>query len=294
MSLPPPDAPPLIVGAHISLGTNPRQAVQRAAADGLRTMQIFASSPGAWKPPAKDPALMADFARARSHYGIESLFIHAIYLINLASTDPDLVRRSKSSLIATLAVGAEMGAAGVITHIGSHAGSGFDAVKKQIAAALLYILERSPGSVDLILENSAGAGGIVGARIEELGELIELAGAHPRLKIALDTAHLSAAGWDLTDPVAAPSLVDSIRAATSVERLAAIHANDSARPVGSRKDRHANIGEGSVGLDGFRHLLSQPSLRSVPWILETPNPERRLDDIAALRSAAGEEVAVGS
>lgn len=286
-------APPesgLIVGAHISLGTNPRAAVEKAAADGLRSMQIFASSPGAWKPPVKDPTLLLDFARARAEHGIGPLFIHSIYLINLASADPELVHKSKSSLVATLKAGAEMGATGVVTHIGSHAGRGFEAVKELVAAGLREILMRVPEPIDLILENSAGAGGIIGSRLEELGELIRLAHRSPRLKIGLDTAHLIGSGWDFGREETAEELIETVQREVGVERLAVIHANDSAQPVGSRKDRHANIGEGYVGAAGFARLLAQPPLRRVPWILETPNPERRVDDVIALRRAAGEEI----
>ncbi len=285
--------PELNVGGHVSLGRNPAEVVRSAHEDGFRSLQIFASSPSAWKPPAINGAEALDFVAARGRFEVDPLIIHAIYLINLASLDDTLVRRSASSLAATLRAGKMLGAAGVVTHIGSHGGRGFDAVADQIAANLRGIVGATDGGIDLMLENSAGAGGIVGSDIRELGDLVARAGRPERLKIAIDTAHLCGAGWDFSDPDAAPRLVDEIERFIGLDRLALIHANDSSQAVGSRKDRHANIGEGHIGREGFRHLLAQPALRRVPWILETPNIERRVDDLATLRSLLPEPATPG-
>ncbi len=261
----------LNIGGHLSLGRKPADTVRQAAADGFRSMQIFASSPGAWRPPAEDPARLASFIAARREYGVCPLVIHAIYLINLASENGALVRKSIGSLIATLGAGAAMGARGVITHIGSHSGRGFDAVSDQVAAGLREILAEIPPEIHLLLENSAGAGGTLGADLHELGELIEKADRHPQLGVALDTAHLAGAGWDFATPGEATRLVSAVEGHVGLSRLWAVHANDAAVPVGSRKDRHANIGEGSIGLEGFRRLLAEEPLRRVPWIMETPD-----------------------
>lgn len=286
----------LNVGGHLSLGGDPAATVATAREQGFDSMQIFASSPGAWKPPIVDPESTAEFRMAREEQGIAPLIIHAIYLINLASANPDLVARSKSSLRATLEAAAALGAAGVVTHIGSHAGRGFDAVASQIAGALVDILEATPEEVQLILENSAGAGGIIGADLGELGELLLRAGRPSRLSVAIDTAHLCGAGWNFQAEGTAARLVEEVEQHVSLDRLAVIHANDSLVPCGSRKDRHANIGEGHIGRDGFRHLVRQPELRRVPWILETPNLERRVEDLTTLKALAIEPLpaAVGS
>lgn len=284
----------LNVGGHISLGRSAPAAVRSAQEGGFQSMQIFASSPGAWKPPAIDVGEAAEFVAARERHGIDPLVIHAIYLINLASPDATLVRRSVSSLAATLRAGKTLGAAGVVTHIGSHGGRGFDAVADQIAANLRGVLGATDGGIDLYLENSAGAGGIVGATMQELGELLRRAGRPERLKVAIDTAHLCGAGWDFGDPAAAAEFVDELGREVGLDRLALVHANDSSQPPGSRKDRHANIGDGHIGKEGFGSLLAQPALRHVPWILETPDLERRADDLAALRSLlSGRMAAVG-
>jgi deoxyribonuclease-4 len=267
-----------LVGAHLSLGKSPRLCLQEAAAHGVRCMQIFASSPGAWKPPILPDLKVDELKAARSELRVNPMFIHAIYLINLASADRVLVGRGKGSLTATMRAGSVMGAAGVITHIGSHGGRGFSEVAQQVADALVAVLHATPDDIDLVLENSAGAGGIVGSSLEELGELLDRAGRPARLKVALDTAHLCGAGWDFSPPESAARLVTSVAQSIGLERLVVIHANDSRAPVGSRRDRHANIGEGHVGAAGFRSLLQQKELTSVPWILETPDLDSRLDD----------------
>lgn len=285
--------PELNVGGHLSLGRNPVDVVRSAHDSGFASMQIFASSPGAWKPPATTEAEAADFIAARQRFGVDPLIIHAIYLINLASPDELLVRRSASSLAATLRAGQTLGAAAVVTHIGSHRGRGFDEVVDQVAANLRGVLGATDSGIDLLLENSAGAGGILGSTMHELGEIIERAGHPERLKIAIDTAHLCGAGWDFTDPDAAARLVREIDSEIGLDRLALIHANDSSQPAGSRKDRHANIGAGHIGSEGFRHLLAQPALRGVPWILETPDVERRVDDLTTLHSLLPEIATLG-
>jgi deoxyribonuclease-4 len=241
--------------------------------------QIFASSPGAWKAPVLGELKVAEVTRGLARNGIEPLVIHAIYLINLASEDALLVERSICSLIAALEAGAVLGARAVIMHIGSHAGRGFDAVAESVAVALKRIVEQAEGEVQLLLENSAGSGGIIGSRLEELAELVSRAGNHPRLGIALDTAHLCAAGWDFArDDEAAGRLVEEVDRLIGLDRLRVLHANDSKLPPGSRRDRHAVVGDGHIGLDGFRTLLAQPTLRAVPWILETPDLDARLEE----------------
>jgi deoxyribonuclease-4 len=267
----------LNLGGHLSLGRNPAETVRHAAADGFGSMQIFASSPGAWKPPILDRPYAAAFRDARDAHGVTPLYIHAIYLINLGSDNPELVRRSIGSLKRTLAAGSSMGAAGVITHIGSHGKRGFETVSGQVGESLQDVLSEIPPDIELLLENSAGAGAIIGSTLDEIGTLISLAGRHPQLNVALDTAHLTGSGWDFTDPSVPARLVAEADIAFGLDRLRVIHANDSAVPVGSHRDRHANIGEGHIGEAGFRNLLAQPELTAVPWIMETPDLGDRIE-----------------
>lgn len=276
------------VGGHLSLARDPVSTVTWAAEKGFGSMQIFTSSPGAWKPPVLNSERVERFRQARLDFGIAPLVIHAIYLINLASEDRLLVERSKRSLISALEAGCRLGAAVVVTHLGRHGGRGFEAVAGTVAANLMEVVDSARGEVDLALENSAGSGGILGGDLRELGELIERAGRHERLKLALDTAHLCGWGWDFSDAGSAEQLVSELQTFIGLERLALIHGNDSKVPCGSRKDRHTNIGDGYIGLDGFRHLLAQCELRRVPWILETPNLEQRADDRVKISTLARE------
>lgn len=285
------------IGVHLSLGPRPRLSLESAAAQGAACVQIFASSPGAWKPPVLRELKVAEVVRGRQALGLEPLVIHAIYLINLASADGGLVDRSIRSLGVTLEAGAALGARAVITHIGSHAGQGFEAVADRVAGALRRVLQTAPAGVDLLLENSAGAGGIIGSGLDELAGLLARTGDDPRLGIALDTAHLCGAGWDFAADAESPQrLVAEVDRQIGLERLRILHANDSKVPPGSRRDRHANVGEGAIGIDGFRRLLAQPALRAVPWLLETPDLDSRLDDaerfgsLRCLVSLAGELV----
>jgi deoxyribonuclease-4 len=227
-------------------------------------------------------------AQERQTNGIDPLFIHAIYLINMASDDRTLARRSRNSLVLALEAAARLRAHGVVTHIGSHLGRGFGTVAAQVGAGILNVLDLAPEGIDLILENSAGAGGTIGSSLEELAELLRQAKGHPSVKIALDTAHLCAAGWDLTQPGTSALLAESVQATVGFDRLAVIHANDSKLPPGSRRDRHASIGEGYIGIEGFRFLLKESTFRKVPWICETPDlgsaqAEQRFGSVKRLR-----------
>lgn len=280
--------PPVRFGVHLSLGPNPEVALREASEYGARAAQIFASSPGAWKPPLGNPDRVRAIRDTATGLGMAPLTIHAIYLINLASPDAVLRARSLTSLVATMHAAADLGARIVTTHIGSHGGRGFNAVAPVIAAGLIDVLEQTPPAVDLALENSAGAGNLIGSTLDELGQLLDLARRPRRLTVTLDTAHLCGAGWALTQPDTVDRLVREIECTIGLDRLALLHANDSRSPCGSRRDRHAVVGEGHVGQEGFRHLLAQPVLRAVPWLLETPdlgeqNVERRYRSLATLR-----------
>ncbi|HEY8766303.1 MAG TPA: deoxyribonuclease IV [Dehalococcoidia bacterium] len=276
--------PDLTVGCHLSLGRQPRLSIQEAYDYGARCFQIFASSPAAWKLPRIREDSAAELRSVCAELGTYPVVIHSIYLINLASDNVHFVDNSRGSLIGTLRAAPQLDASAVITHIGSHGGRTFAAVASDVAEQLLKIVDDTPSDVTLALENSAGSGGIIGSTLEELSTLLDLAKRHPRLKVVLDTAHLCAGGWDFTVEGEASRLVEEIENSLGLDRLLLIHANDSKLPPGSRRDRHAPIGEGYIALEGFRSLLAQPDLASVPWILETPDLESTLETGQRFRS----------
>jgi deoxyribonuclease-4 len=276
--------PELTIGCHLSVGRQPRSSIQESSRRGARCGQIFASSPGAWKPPRIKEEWSTELAAACGEFRFQPLVIHSIYLINLASTNESFVERSKHSLIETMNVGARFGAAAVVTHIGSHGGRGFELVAGQVIASLIDILEATPNEIDLVLENSAGAGRLLGSTLDELALLLSGTAWHSRLKVALDTAHLCGAGWDFTLAGEAERLDLEVQNTIGMERVALIHANDSKVAPGSRKDRHEAIGDGYIGKAGFLNLLAQPDLVRVPWILETPDLDTSLPSDRWMRS----------
>ena len=227
---------------------------------------------------------------ARERYDLNPLVVHVNYLINLASPKEALVRSSVTSLVHYMEVAASLDADGVVFHPGSHLGAGFDTVLAQVAAAIREVVQRSPpGRARLLVENSAGSGGCVGRSFEEVARIVEGA-ASDRVGVCLDTQHAFASGYDVRDLSGVARTLDDFDRLIGFERLGLVHANDSARALGSNADRHANIGEGEIGAAGFRVLLADPRMRRVPWVLEVPGPERKGPDIrqvSLLRELAG-------
>ena len=258
------------IGAHISSAGGPLKVFDRAAAIGAEAIQLFISAPQQWKIPALTPDVTRSFSEAREQAGMP-VFFHGVYLINLASQDEALLARSVESLVSYMAFGAEMGSEGTIFHVGSHLGRGLDvACLAQIGRLLRTVLERSPAESKLILECNAGQGGCIGGTFGELGRLIREAGGDPRLAVCLDTGHAFAMGYDLRSDGGCEAAVAEFDREISLERLVAVHANDSKQPLGGLRDRHENIGDGHIGLAGFAAVMRHPAFAHVPFLLEVP------------------------
>ncbi|MER3419255.1 MAG: hypothetical protein C4290_01460 [Chloroflexota bacterium] len=257
------------IGAHVSAAGALEKCIDRAVAIGAETVQIFASGPQSWRPATHSDAAIAALRRRAAEAGIAPLFLHGVYLVNLASSDRALVNRSIGSLKQYMAFAAQSGAEGVIFHIGSHKGAGFESVLPQIAAAVTDVLQAVPGDTALILENSAGQGGSVGSRFAELGAIIRAVSSQ-RVKVCLDTCHCLAAGYDVRTPAGVSAMMVEFEREVGLERLVAVHANDSKAGLGSGLDRHENIGRGHIGEEGFRAVLAHPAFREVPFLLEVP------------------------
>jgi deoxyribonuclease-4 len=280
------------VGAHVSAAAPLPRCIDRACEIGAETIQIFASAPQSWRPVLHSDESLAALRANAERCGIAPVFVHGIYLINLATPDETLLNRSIGSLKQALQFCAGSGAAGTIVHPGSHKGGGFTGVLPHMADAITRVLEATPGETWLILENSAGQGGSVGGRFDELGAIIKAVGSD-RLKVCLDTCHAFAAGYDLRTAAGCDAMMQEFEAAVGVERLVAVHANDSKAGLGSGLDRHENIGEGQIGRDGFLAIAGNPALRGLPFILEVPGfegkgPDRRnIDILRAIAAEAG-------
>jgi deoxyribonuclease-4 len=273
----------LRIGAHVTASGGVKGAVDVAVQIGCETMQVFVSNPRGWALPPVDSAGDQRFRELAAAADLHPLFIHAPYLVNFASRSDQFLERSSKLVAATLQRGAALGAAGVVVHSGSAMGAGRAAGIDRTRATVLPMLERA-GGPDLLIELTSGAGDAVAARFEEMAELLEALQRHPRVKVCFDTCHAHAAGYDLSGPQTATAVLDELFAVLG-ERVALVHANDCAEPLGTRRDHHASIGAGQIGLPGFAAILGHPGLADLPVVIETPGTRsERAADIARLRA----------
>jgi deoxyribonuclease-4 len=273
----------MLIGAHVSSAGGLDKTVERAEEIGCETMQIFNQSPRMWRPTKYTDADFAAFRERLAASPVESAFIHAVYLINVASDDAEVRRKSLESLTHALAVGDSIRADGVVVHPGSGKGQKPGPTFKQVGRAFKEALAKTK-RCRLLLENTAGAGFTLGRTFEELATLIDVSGASKRIGVCLDSCHLYASGYDVSDPDALRAVVDEFDREVGIERLVALHLNDSMSALGSNRDRHATLGDGQLGEDGLRVFLGERRFGKLPVLLETgPDghaPDKRQVDIA--------------
>jgi deoxyribonuclease IV len=270
----------VLFGGHVGGGV--KAAPERAQAIGANALQLFVQSPRAWRFPNHDAEVLASFPERANAAGMQAWIVHAIYLINLASPDDELYEKSVSTLRSTMDAACAIEADGVVFHVGSHLGSGFDAGLDRAAPAIEQVLERCSDTTWLLIENSAGTGGTMGRSIEEIAKLVDRLGAHPRLGVCLDSCHLWASGVDVTDAAAFDALLDEFDGMIGLDRLRALHVNDSATPLGSNRDRHANLEEGLIG-DGLATFLGNRRLQDLPAVVETEGQQGKGADEHEIR-----------
>jgi deoxyribonuclease-4 len=267
----------VLLGAHVSTSGGIHTAIDRIEGMGGEAVQIFTQSPRTWRPTNHDPANFERFKERRAEAGIGGVLCHALYLVNLAAPDDEIYEKSVTTLMNTVDVGCAIDADGVVFHVGSHLGAGFDTGLERVVPALERALERCSDTTWLLLENSAGAGGTIGRSVDELAVLVERLGGHPRLGLCLDSCHLWVSGVDVTDRSTLDALLEDVDARIGLDRLRALHVNDAAAPLGSNRDRHANIGEGLLG-DKLGIFLSHPRLQGLPALLEVPGKDGKGPD----------------
>ena len=241
----------------------------RAEAIGAEAAQIFLTPPQQWRSSKVEPEQAEAFRARAAASSCGPVFVHGVYLINLATADETMLTRSTSSLKSALTSCSQLGIQGVIFHLGSHKGQGLDAVFAQICQACSDVLEATPDDVQLILENSAGAGGNIGSEFADLGRIIRTVGSD-RLKVCVDTQHSFAAGYDLSSIEGLETAMTEFEQEVGFDNLVAVHANDSKVELGAGRDRHENIGEGHIGVDAFRRMLHHRGFDDVPFLLEVP------------------------
>ncbi len=260
----------MLLGGHCSGGI--KKALENADAFGMDSVQLFAQSPRTWRFPDHDPADLEAFRARREELGIGAVAIHAVYLLNLASTKADFYEKSVDTLSKTVDAACAIGAEAVVFHVGSHQGAGFDAGLERVVPALAQALERCDDTTWLCMENTAGTGDTIGRSLEELAALYEALDHHPRLGVCLDSCHLFASGYDVTDPDALDGVVKQLDALIGLDRLRVLHVNDSKTPLGSNRDRHDNIGDGLMG-NKLAVFLGHPKLQGLPALLEVPGAD---------------------
>lgn len=262
----------MLFGAHVSSAGGISTAIDRAEELGCDAVQVFTQSPRMWKPTAHAPEQVERFRARREEARIRSVVCHALYLVNLASADPDIHAKSVAALRASLETAAAIGADGVVFHVGSRLGAGLDEALERVVPALRDLLELTGDTLWLILENSAGAGGTIGRSTDELATIVDRLDRHPRLGICLDSCHWWVSGVDVTRPAVLDAALEELDARIGVDRLRCLHVNDAAVGLGSNRDRHASLGVGTMG-DGIATFLGHPAFQDLPAILETPGPD---------------------
>jgi deoxyribonuclease IV len=262
----------VLPGAHVSTSGGIHTAIDRIEAIGGDSVQIFTQSPRMWRPTSHKPEAIEAFRAKRAEHGIGGVVCHALYLCNLAAPDDEIYAKSITTMRATVDAACAIGADGVVFHVGSHLGAGFEAGLEHVVPALQRALERCSETTWLLIENSAGAGGTVGRSVDELATIVDRLDRHPSLGVCLDSCHLYVSGVDVTDRAALDACVDEVEERIGLDRLRALHVNDAAASLGSNRDRHANLGEGEIG-EGMSTFLAHPKLQNLPTILEVPGPD---------------------
>ncbi|MGO9820771.1 MAG: deoxyribonuclease IV [Solirubrobacteraceae bacterium] len=272
----------MLIGAHVSPAGGLPKAVERGVELGAESIQIFNQSPRMWRPTAYGDDDFQAFRAALEPTPIRAVVIHAVYLVNCASEDKEIVKKSRASLIQSLRVGHGIGASGVVLHPGSAKQGDVGRAIKRAGKVIGQALGETEGC-QLDLEDTAGAGGTLGRTFEELEALLDAAGGGPRLGVCLDSCHLLASGYDVRTSAALGQTLDDFDAVVGLKRLGSVHLNDSKAPLGSNRDRHELIGQGEIGERGCAAFLSEPRFERLPVILETRPSKGQIELCQRLR-----------
>src|ERR1700761_9221467 len=274
----------MFIGAHVSTAGGLANAVERGSERGCESIQIFNQSPRMWRPTNYGEDDFAAFREKMDASKVERVIIHAVYLINTASSDKELSKKSRAALTHALRIGDGIGASGVVLHPGSTLGGPLKPALRRAAKVIKAALADTD-HCNLLLEQTAGHKGLIGRNFDETAELIDLAGGGKRLGLCLDSCHMFVQGYDITDEEHLAKVLDEADEKIGIKRLGAAHVNDAAAPLGSCRDRHANIGKGEMGRKGLAAFLSEPRFDGLPATLETPGPEKKGSSKAEVTAA---------
>lgn len=279
-------------GAHVSAAGGLWNAGKEAKMLGCEVIQIFSRPPQGGKPKAITPGDADKFKAAMKEAGVQAVYIHSPYFINLASATPRIQRGSVAVLREELERGSQLGCRGMMFHPGSAKDVGPIKGKKMVIDGLNKILDGYTGSCQLLIEISAGAGEVMGDEFEELAEFLQGAERGKEIGICFDTQHAFASGYDLSSAEAVKKTFKKFDDVVGLKHLVASHCNDSKIELGGKKDRHEHLGEGLIGLEGFKAIIAHPKLQHLDLILETPwdkseKTDPRLKDIKILKKLRG-------
>lgn len=277
----------MLLGVHVSIAKGIYEAVPRAEALGCTAMQIFLHDPRQWRKHLLKTEDIKEFRSRRASSGIAKFFIHASYLINLASPSKFLYNRSAKALIADCREAWALGAAGLVVHPGSHTGSGESRGLRRVTSALNRIIEATQGSpVPILLENTSGAGSWLCSRFAQMKHVLRNVETKSRVGVCFDTCHAYAAGYNLRTPNGLSWTLKDIVSQIGIDAIKVIHLNDCAGKLGGHVDVHAHIGKGRIGTAGFRRLINEPAVRNIPLVMETPK-DSDTADLLNLRKVRG-------
>lgn len=275
-----------LLGAHMSIKGGLGNALRDGKAIGCTAVQVFTSSPQQWYVKPVSPEAVADFKAAKEETGITSIVSHDSYLVNLSAPTPEIAAKSFQGLKGEIDRCALYGIPYVVSHMGSYKGQEEAEALVKVADVAMAILDETPESVMLLMETTAGQGHDLNWRFEHLSMILEMCEGHPRLGVCLDTCHIFAAGYDIRTPETFEKTFAEFDRLVGINRLKAIHCNDSVKGFGMKIDRHANIGDGEIGPEGFRCLVNDPRFENIPMLLETDHDfhQMNLDRLKALRA----------
>ena len=265
------------LGAHVSAAGRLDLAIDRAVDIGAEAVQIFVSPPQGWAFKPLDEKHVADFKTKALEHSVGPNVLHGIYLVSLGTQNTENLRKGIQMLVNYMNAAHDLGMLGVIFHLGSHGGVGFDGVFRQVIESMNRVLDNSPDDVMLMVENSAGMGNHIGSKFNEVGAIVKEV-ASPRVTVCLDTQHSFAAGYDLTTPEGVAAAMAEFDREIGLERLAAVHCNDSKPPLAGGVDRHENIGRGQMGVKAFEAIMASPAFQETPFYLEVPGMEGKGPD----------------
>jgi len=273
----------VLFGAHVSASGGISKAIDRSEEIGGSAVQVFTQSPRMWRPTAHSEDELARFRERRREAKVEAVLCHALYLVNLASHDRAIRKKSQTALHSTMNTARAIEAEAVVFHVGSHLGYGFKDALRAVTPALRDLLELTTDRLWLCLENTAGAGGTIGRDVAELAAICDALGGHRRLGVCIDSCHWWASGIDVSDTDALEEAIASVDAQFGLGRLRCLHVNDAAIALGANRDRHEVVAQGRIG-NGLATFLGHPAFRELPAVLETwPKDGLTTKDIDELR-----------